>query len=168
MNPVIYIMGVSGCGKTTVGRLVSEKTAIPFFDGDDFHSAENKHKMNRGIPLTDEDRAGWLTVLNNLARQETLKKGAVIACSALKEKYREKLEDGLADNCYWVYLQGDFNLIYKRIKERKGHFMPPELLQSQFETLEIPENALTEDIRISPQLMADDIIQKIRLPKQTE
>ena len=165
MNPVIYIMGVSGCGKTTVGELVSAQTGIPFFDGDDFHSEQNKNKMNSGIPLTDEDRAGWLTALNTLARTEARKKGAIIACSALKENYRKRLEEGITAACYWIFLQGDFDLIYKRMRERKGHFMPLELLQSQFDTLEIPIHALTEDIKIPPQEIADDIIKKTRLQK---
>jgi len=95
MNSIIYIMGVSGSGKTTVGRLLSQQTGIPFFDGDDFHSAANKEKMNAGIPLTDEDRQGWLQQLHDLAEKESAGGGAIIACSALKEKYRQLLSAGL-------------------------------------------------------------------------
>jgi carbohydrate kinase (thermoresistant glucokinase family) len=146
MHPVIYIMGVSGCGKTTVGQLLSAKTAIPFFDADDFHSISNKEKMKQGHPLTDADRAEWLQQLNQLAIEQVPLKGAIIACSALKEKYRVVLSTGI-DTCEWVFLQGNFAEIYERLKKRAQHFMPAALLQSQFDSLEVPENAFTVDIK---------------------
>ena len=154
-------MGVSGSGKTTIGRLLSEKTGIPFFDGDDFHSAANKEKMKAGNPLTDADRQGWLQSLNKLAIEESVKRGAIIACSALKEKYRKLLSENL-DNPAWVFLKGSFEIISHRMKNRTGHFMPPELLQSQFDTLEVPHSAIIVQIDNKPEAITDNIIQLLK------
>ena len=154
-------MGVSGSGKTTIGRLLSEKTAMPFFDADDFHSAANKEKMKAGIPLTDADRQGWLQSLNKLSAAESLKCGAIIACSALKEKYRKLLSENV-DNVDWVFLKGSFELISRRMKNRIGHFMPPVLLQSQFDTLEVPQSAITVQIDNDPDEITDNIIQLLK------
>ena len=154
-------MGVSGSGKTTIGRLLSEKTGIPFFDGDDFHSAANKEKMKAGSPLTDADRQGWLQSLNKLAIEESVKQGAIIACSALKEKYRKLLSENL-DNPAWVFLKGSFELISHRMKNRTGHFMPPVLLQSQFDTLELPHSAIIVQIENEPEEITDNIIQHLK------
>jgi carbohydrate kinase (thermoresistant glucokinase family) len=159
--PVIYIMGVSGSGKTTVGLQLSAVTGIPFFDADDFHSAANKAKMNSGQPLTDDDRKGWLDSLNQLAKKEAQNKGAIIACSALKEKYRIILSDGIEESVHWVYLQGDQALISQRLKARKGHFMPASLLQSQFDALEIPHNAILVAINRSPEEIVREIVAKL-------
>src|SRR5689334_13081905 len=116
MNPcIIYVMGVSGSGKTTVGEKLSEKINIPFFDGDDFHTEANKEKMRTGHPLTDEDRAGWLTRLNELAKEQLEKKGAIIGCSALKQKYRKVLSLHITSHTLWVFLKGSFELIKKRM-----------------------------------------------------
>jgi gluconokinase len=139
-------MGVSGSGKTTVGKNLAAKIGFPFFDGDDFHPPANKEKMTRGIPLTDEDRESWLLQMNHAARDQAKLAGAVLACSALKEKYRHILSSGIAIPLYWVFLEGSFELIKKRMEERKDHFMPPGLLSSQFETLEIPDNCIAIDI----------------------
>jgi gluconokinase len=154
-------MGVSGSGKTTIGRILSQKMGIPFFDGDDFHSAENKEKMKAGIPLTDADRQGWLQLLNKLAAAESVKGGAIIACSALKEKYRKLLSENL-DNLAWVFLKGSYELISQRMKYRTGHFMPPVLLQSQFDTLEAPQGAITVEIDKDPEEITDDIIRLLK------
>ena len=154
-------MGVSGSGKTTIGQLLSEKTGIPFFDGDDFHSAANKEKMKAGSPLTDADRQGWLQSLNKLAIEESVKQGAIIACSALKEKYRKLLSENL-DDPDWVFLKGSFELISHRIKNRTGHFMPPVLLQSQFDTLELPHSAIIVQIENEPEEITDNIIQLLK------
>lgn len=156
--PVIYIMGVSGSGKTTIGLQLSASTGIPFFDGDDFHSAANKEKMRSGQPLNDEDRKGWLSGINEFAKEEMQKKGAIIACSALKEKYRTILSKGLEESVHWIFLQGDHKLISERIKARKDHFMPGSLLQSQFDALETPGNAILVKIDKSP----EEIIKAIR------
>jgi carbohydrate kinase (thermoresistant glucokinase family) len=142
---VIFIMGVSGSGKTTVGRLLAKETGMPFFDGDDFHSTANKEKMKAGIPLTDEDRLEWLQQLNVLATEQGRSKGAVIACSALKEKYRTILGKGI-QQLQWIFLKGDYELILGRVQQRKDHYMPPSLLRSQFDALEIPPSAITVDI----------------------
>ena len=154
-------MGVSGSGKTSIGRLLSEKMGIPFFDGDDFHSAANKEKMKAGSPLTDADRQGWLQSLNKLAIEESVKQGAIIACSALKEKYRELLSENL-DNPAWVFLKGSYELISNRMKNRTGHFMPAVLLQSQFDTLEAPQSAIGIQIDKDPEKITDSIIQLLK------
>ena len=142
---IIGICGGTGSGKTTIGKLLSQKTGIPFLDADDFHPANNKAKMKAGRPLTDDDRQQWLEQLNKLAVDEMKVKGAIIACSALKEKYRILLAQNISDTA-WIFLQGDYQTIYERIKNRKDHFMPPQLLQSQFDSLEIPASALMVDI----------------------
>jgi carbohydrate kinase (thermoresistant glucokinase family) len=158
---IIYIMGVSGCGKTTVGELLSEKTGIPFFDADDFHTVANKEKMKTGQPLNDEDRKGWLQKLNALALVHAELKGAIIACSALKDKYRAVLQNGIA-NTSWIFLQGTYKMIYERMKKREGHYMPAELLASQFESLEIPAAACTISIEKKPEEIVDIILQQLQ------
>jgi len=156
MHPIIYIMGVSGSGKTTIGELLSTQTGLPFFDADDFHTAANKEKMKAGHSLNDEDRKQWLENLNRLAIEQTALKGAIISCSALKEKYRIALTNGVAQPI-WIFLQGSYDLIYKRIQKRTGHFMPAALLQSQFNSLEVPVNAFTVNIEKEP----DEIVTQI-------
>ncbi len=158
---IVYIMGVAGSGKTTIGEKLSVATGIPFFDADDFHSTANKEKMRAGQPLNDEDRKEWLTSINELAKKQSLEKGAIIACSALKEKYRKVLAEGLKMPVQWILLQGSFDLIQERMKARKDHFMPASLLQSQFETLEAPANSIIIDIKNSPDEIVQYILQKI-------
>ncbi|MBI1342139.1 MAG: gluconokinase [Terrimonas sp.] len=163
MKPIIYIMGVSGCGKTTIGNLLSSQTGIPFFDGDDFHPAANKAKMEKGIPLNDQDRAGWLEAIHEKAVEESQKSGAIIACSALKEKYRDSLSANMEHAVHWVFLRGDFATIYDRMKQRKDHFMPASLLRSQYDILEEPDNALFEDISQPAEAIVADILKKLKL-----
>src|SRR5688500_6248041 len=105
---VVYIMGVSGSGKSTIGHKLSVATGIPFFDADDFHPPENKEKMKAGQPLNDNDRKVWLKRINELAKEHSQKKGAIIACSALKEKYRIVLSGGIKSTVHWILLQGNF------------------------------------------------------------
>ncbi len=138
---IYIIMGVSGCGKSTLGRALAERLELPFFDGDDFHPPENIEKMSGGLPLDDSDREGWLSRLNELSLQHK-SKGAVIACSALKERYRKRLGAGLEGSITWVYLHGNYQTILERIRGRESHFMPSALLKSQFETLEPPQYGL--------------------------
>ncbi|MGZ8558032.1 MAG: gluconokinase [Chitinophagaceae bacterium] len=161
--PIIYIMGVAGCGKSTIGIRLSEATDIPFFDADDFHPLANKEKMKAGNPLNDSDREDWLKTINKLAKENSQKSGAIIACSALKEKYREQLLEGIKSTVHWVLLQGSFKLIEERMKARKNHFMPTGLLQSQFEALETPPYALVINIRNDPDEMVARIIKKLSL-----
>jgi len=160
-NPVIYVTGVSGSGKTTIGKLLSLKTALPFFDADDFHPAANKEKMKAGHALTDDDRAQWLQRLNSLAVEQSKLKGAVIACSALKEKYRTVLAKGIAKPV-WIFLNGEYDLIRQRMKQR-DHYMPVALLRSQFEDLEVPSSAFTVDIKNDPGKIVDLILEYLKL-----
>jgi carbohydrate kinase (thermoresistant glucokinase family) len=166
-NCIIYIMGVSGSGKTTIGKELASRIGFPFFDGDDFHPPSNKEKMTAGIPLTDEDRQGWLMNMNALAQKQMTKTGAVFACSALKEQYRSILSSGITIPLYWVFLQGSFELIKKRMEERKDHFMPPGLLSSQFDALQIPDNSITIDISSSPDEIVEMIISQIDIKSST-
>ncbi len=157
MNKVIYIMGVSGVGKSTIGKLLADELDVPFFDGDDYHPKENVAKMTSGKPLNDDDRYGWLITLNELAKEQLEKGSCVIVCSALKQIYRELLTQGIENKTKWVHLSGSFETIYNRVNARKDHFMSSEMLKSQFDTLESPENAITVDIKLTPQ----EIIKKI-------
>lgn len=150
-------MGVSASGKTTLGRALATALGLEFFDGDDYHLPENIAKMSAGKPLTDDDRKGWLNRLNALARghRDT---GAVIGCSALKERYREWLSEGLGAGVTWIVLTGTFDQIRERIESRKGHFMPPALLRSQFETLELP----VYGIHLPVTLAVPEMLERIR------
>ena len=147
---VIILFGVTGAGKTTVGRLLSEELGWKFYDADQFQSAENIEKMLQGIPLTDEDRRPWLSELQKLIDVLlTRKESAVLACSALKRAYRDALR--LGGPVRFVYLKGDPALIAARLATRTGHFMAPALLESQFDILEEPEEeALRIDVRNEP------------------
>tara|TARA_R110002049_G_scaffold71370_2_gene183927 strand:- start:17164 stop:19071 length:1908 start_codon:yes stop_codon:yes gene_type:complete len=162
IRPVaIFIMGVSGVGKSTIGNLLSAQLSMPFFDGDDYHSQKSINKMAQGHPLNDDDRYEWLTNLNNVAKIQLKTNACIIACSALKETYRETLKRDIEKDVKWVLLSGSFDEILDRIKQRKGHYMPPSLLKSQFETLEIPVDALKIDIVQTPQKIAKKIVEEL-------
>jgi len=150
-------MGVSGCGKTTVGCKLAKALYWEFCEGDDFHPIENIRKMANGIPLVDEDRRPWLENLHGQLRAHQKKgQSVVLSCSALKDQYRKILQ-GELENVYFVYLKGDFHLIQKRMQDRK-HFMKAEMLQSQFDALEEPKNALIVDIRNTPGMITQQIV----------
>jgi gluconokinase len=146
---VIILMGVAGSGKTTVGRMLAEALGYQFYDADDFHPGVNIDKMSRGIPLDDFDRQPWLETLRDLIRRCLAEHtDAVLACSALKEVYRRYL---LCDpQVRLVYLKADPELIHERLLQRRGHFMNPALLASQFATLEEPKDALWVDASLVP------------------
>lgn len=150
-------MGVSGSGKTTIGKALSEAMNLPFYDADDFHPALNIKKMSEGQPLNDDDRQPWLERLANEIASWQNGKGGVLACSALKESYRQTLESK-SKNINWIYLNGDFDLIYSRMQGRKEHFMKKEMLQSQFDTLEIPNYGLSIDINKSQNTIIKNIM----------
>ncbi|MFT4831937.1 MAG: gluconokinase [Psychroserpens sp.] len=154
---ILFIMGVSGCGKSTIGQLLAEALDYPFFDGDDFHPEANIKKMTAGMPLTDEDRYAWLLALNELAKNNK-KKGAVIACSALKENYRALLQKGIDNGVDFIYLKGSFQEVLERLQQRKDHYMPVELLRSQFETLSPPKNAIVVAISQPPEIIVNSIL----------
>lgn len=148
----LILMGVSGCGKSAIGKELSKALGIPFYDGDDFHSEANKEKMSKGHPLTNEDRKPWLETLAKFLKENA---PLILACSALKESYRKELK--VCDDVRFIYLKGSYELIEKRLKERHGHFFDPHLLKSQFTDLEEPKDALVIDID-SP---ISEIVQKI-------
>jgi gluconokinase len=158
---IIVVMGVAGSGKTTIGRLLAFKLDWPFFEGDDFHSKANIEKMAQGTPLNDEDRADWLSAIAGQIRLlEKESRSGVIACSALKNSYRIKLSKAAKD-IKFVFLRGDYELLQARLESRKGHFMKPTMLKSQFETLEEPENSIDIDIKDAPEKIVEDIIQTL-------
>ena len=159
---VYYITGVSGCGKSTIGKKLSDALSIPFYDGDDFHPESNIRKMTSGEPLKDQDRYEWLNSLNKLALKQLKNNHLVISCSALTENYRKILKQDIEDSCHWIFLSGSFDTIAERLKNRKGHFMPDNLLQSQFDTLEEPGYGLKIDINMSPQEITEKILNRLK------
>lgn len=160
-HQLIIIMGVSGSGKTTIAQMLSEKTGWPFYDADAFHPQQNIDKMSAGIPLTDEDRWPWLDSMNAFAKEKLNSSNVILTCSALKEIYRQRLVKDIDYNCRWVYLKGDFNTIVQRMHQREQHYMPAALLQSQFDALEEPADALVEDICQAPENIADHLLNKL-------
>jgi len=159
-------MGVSGAGKSTIGSLLASDLGIPFFDGDDYHPKENIEKMASGKALNDNDRLGWLQTLNGLASREVTKSGAVIACSALKKNYRTVLSNHLESAVKWIYLSGDLEQIRDRINKREGHFMSSDLLQSQFDILEEPKDAIKINIDLEPLKMIENIRKKMNVKSE--
>ena len=161
MAKVIIIMGVSGCGKTTVGNGLSQQLNIPFYDADNFHSLSNIEKMKNNIALTDTNRKPWLESLAIQIKQWSIGSGAILACSALKENYRKTLSSHF-NNIEWIYLTGSFETILSRMQKRKGHYMKSKLLQSQFDVLEIPSYGLHISIEIDKEIIIAKIIEKLR------
>lgn len=153
----IIVMGVSGCGKSLIGILLAERLGVPFFDADDYHSRANVEKMASGLPLTDADRRGWLADLAGLITSE--EGGLVLACSALKRSYRERLRQ-CNPGVRFVYLKGGFDIIWARLSQRQDHYFNGRaMLESQFRSLEEPtadEAVVTVDVAASP----EDIIRQ--------
>ena len=155
------VMGVSGCGKSTVAEILAQETGGVFLDADDFHPPANREKMAAGIPLCDEDRWGWLEILNHeLKTREGSGKPLFLACSALRQVYRDRLSEGLP-YLRFIYLKGSAELIRSRMASRENHFMPTSLLDSQFATLEEPRDAMIADIGLPLPLLIESIRQQI-------
>jgi gluconokinase len=155
---IVLVMGVSGSGKNTVGEVLAERLGFEFIDGDDYHPAENVAKMAAGTPLTDADRWPWLDRLNSLLKGKT---NAVLACSALKAAYRERLRQGIHDFRI-VYLEGSEALIAKRVAARKHRYMPASLLASQFAALEPPRDAITVNVGGTPEEAVAEALRQLR------
>jgi carbohydrate kinase (thermoresistant glucokinase family) len=155
---ILVIIGPMGCGKTTVGRLLAQKLGYPFDDADDFHPPENVAKMQAGIPLEDEDRIGWLTILGErIASKKLTGQNLVLACSALKDWYRDLLGIDQKE-VVSIYLKGSYELLRDRINIRHNHYMNTSLLASQLDTMEEPDGGLIVDISRDPETLCDDII----------
>lgn len=160
---VIVVMGTTGSGKTTVGTLLAQRTGWEFADADDFHPPANIEKMSRGIPLDDADRAPWLAILHDkIVGWLNAQRKAILACSALKQSYREQLL--VSPEVKLVYLKGDYSLFAGRIHARKGHFAKEEILAGQFRDLEEPISALTLDAHPGPEQLVEQICGHLALP----
>jgi 6-phosphogluconate dehydrogenase/gluconokinase len=160
---VIFIVsGVSGTGKTTTGRLLSEALGIPFYDADDFHPASNIEKMANGSPLDDADRVPWLEILAYKLPAWEKEGGTVLACSALKESYRVKLQSKCGECIRWVFLDAPEAVLADRLASRKGHFFDRNLLRSQLDALEIPDYGWCIDVESSPQEIVNTILNRLR------
>ena len=162
---IVIVFGVSGAGKTTIGKLLAKRLGWRFFEADDFHPRGNIEKMRDGLPLTDGDRWPWLKLLREqIERSLAANENAVTACSALKRRYRERLR--VSDNVKFVLLRGDYALVEKQLHSRRGHFMNLDLLQSQFADLEGPESdehAVTIELGRTPEELVEEIKTKLRL-----
>jgi gluconokinase len=166
MQPLrIVVMGVSGCGKSTVGRLLAQSLGLPFVEGDELHPPANVERMAAGIALTDDDRRGWLdAVAQRLDDPQARHSGAVVACSALRRIYRDRLRQA-APHLRLVWLHGPEVLLAQRLASRSGHYMPPSLLPSQLATLEPPgadEQALVASISAPPQALVRQLVTQLQ------
>jgi gluconokinase len=161
---IVVLMGVSGVGKTTIGKLLAARTGWRFEDGDDYHSEENRRKMAAGIPLTDSDRRPWLHALHErILHYCQHGENAIFACSALKQQYRELLTDGFAqDEIRFVYLHAPATMIKERMKARHHPYMNPDLLDSQLATLEVPSGAWSIGVAGTPERAVEDILVRLR------
>jgi gluconokinase len=158
---IILVMGTTGSGKSTVGEMLARRLGWQFLEGDDFHSAANKEKMHRGIPLNDADRAPWLAAIHaEMVRQTQQGRNAVVACSALKQEYRNELRGAL--DMKTVYLKGSPEVLREHIEGRHGHFAGESLLPSQLATLEEPTDAVVVDVSETPQQIVDEICARLQ------
>jgi gluconokinase len=157
---VILVMGVTGAGKTTVGKLLARRLGWIFLDADDFHSSENREKMHRGIPLSEADRGPWLDAIHDeLLRRNGERQNVVLACSALKQAYRDTLGAGLEMKI--VYLRGSSEQLLRNLASRQNHFAGEDLVPSQLATLEEPSGALVEDISLPPEEIVERICSRL-------
>jgi gluconokinase len=162
---IVVLMGVTGVGKTTVGKLLAARCGMIFYDADDHHPPANVEKMRAGTPLQDSDRWPWLDQINQLLQQaQTHHQSVVLACSALKKSYRERLSIG-CDDVRFVLLSGEDQLIRQRLASRKGHYMNPALLDSQLATLEATADCLPLDISDTPEALAERIVIAMHTPR---
>jgi gluconokinase len=161
----LIVMGVSGSGKTTLGEAIAARTGLSFFDGDTFHSPAARAKMTAGVALTDEDRAPWLDRIGEfLADSAAHPDGAIVACSALKRTYRDRLRAAVGPSLRFVFLEGDKALMRDRVADRKGHFMPASLIDSQFATLEPPDgegDVVTLDAGKDVARLAGEVVERL-------
>lgn len=159
---IVIIMGTTGSGKTTIGGLLARRLGWEFVDADDFHPPANVEKMKHGIPLTDADRQPWLKALHDkIVEWNTEGRNVVLACSALKQSYRDELREG--SGVKFVYLKGSYELFSKRVLARKGHFAKQDLLVSQFATLEEPGDAITVDAGPAPEQIVAEVRRQLGL-----
>jgi gluconokinase len=157
---IVIVMGTTGSGKTTIGSLLAKGVAWEFVDADDFHPPSNVEKMKRGIPLTDADREPWLKALRDKIVEWTAeKRSVVLACSALKQSYRDELR--ASSDVKFVYLKGSYQLFSERVVARRGHFAKQDLLASQFATLEEPTDAIIVDAAPSPEQIVSEVRRKL-------
>jgi gluconokinase len=155
---IVVLMGVSGSGKSHIGRLLAADLGWPFIEGDDLHPPANIARMASGVPLTDREREPWLEeIRRTLTSLDGAGESAVLACSALRKEFRQRLAEGLS-SVRFVFLAGSYELILERLRARRGHFMPPALLRTQFATLEIPEESISIDVSGTP----EEIVAQIR------
>jgi gluconokinase len=158
---IAIIMGVTGAGKTTIGRALAAALGWEFHDADELHSEESKRKMHHGIALDDADRAPWLNAIRKLiVAMLSENRSGVVACSALKQSYRDEIVVD-PELVKVVYLAGSKEVIAERLRNRRGHFMNPDLLQSQFETLEEPDDAIVVDVSMAPEAIVQEIIVRL-------
>jgi gluconokinase len=159
---LILVMGVTGSGKTTVGKLLAQRLKCGFLDADDFHSAANRDKMHHGIPLSDADRAPWLAALHaELMRANAAGQSVVLGCSALKQEYRNTLSANL--NLTIVFLRGTVAQLQRNLATRRDHFAGESLVPSQLATLEEPSGVMVEDISATPDEIVEDICGRLKI-----
>ncbi|MDQ7823672.1 MAG: gluconokinase [Candidatus Eremiobacteraeota bacterium] len=158
---VYVVMGVSGSGKSTIASLLGAALGLPCYDADKYHSPSNIEKMERGESLSDEDRQPWLEILARNIEAWEKEGGAVMACSALKEWYRQILKGSAGSNVRFIYLKGTREMLQERITSRDNHFFPSSLLDSQLETLEDPNDAITVSINGTPEEICREIVKEI-------
>jgi gluconokinase len=167
-SPRVVVMGVSGCGKSTVGQGLAQALGVPYLEGDELHPPQNVARMAQGIALTDEDRAGWLShIAQRLQDAQRQGRGLVVTCSALKRRYRDTLRGGASD-VRFVHLHGDEALLQQRMALRNGHYMPASLLKSQLQTLEAPgddEQPIRLGIDLPPEALVAAVAAALREPR---